>query len=142
MPRAADLGQPQWYSPVLNPSVLGQYQQQQHRAEEGRTGSGGEDDDSMFWAAGMMLVIIGANVLALLCELNMDADQSLLRGLGTANGKRNSKVSKATNDETNTSEDEGLHSADDGQSFDGYEPPSLGSRQRRRATKRIVHWRW
>jgi hypothetical protein len=103
--------------------------QQQQRSTHG--GTDGDDDDSLFWAAGMLMVLIGANLVALLCEINMDDKQSLLRGLGTLNKSEGSVQSTNTSDAAN---------ANAPQPKDSDQLPYEG--RHRRLTTRIVHLKW
>jgi hypothetical protein len=143
LPRAPDaFARPQLYPPFQ----VG-FDQQHHRADDEKRRSDEDDEDSMFWAVGMLLVIIGANILALLCEINMNSEQSLLRGLGTINREdRTIAATEATTDplpDTDPDRESLREGADDDQDHHLYchQPTSLEDRHRRRATC-IVHLRW
>jgi hypothetical protein len=102
-----------------------------HHQRPTNGGANDVDDDSLFWAAGMLMVLIGANLVALLCEINMDDKQSLLRGLGTLNKNEGAGQATETSDATETN---------DRQPNDSDQLP-LEDRHRR-STTRIVHLKW
>jgi hypothetical protein len=126
------------YPPI--PAII----EQHHRADDGKKPGHNADDDGLFWAAGMLLVIIGANLLAILCEINTDAEKSLLRGLGTMSREASAlSAAAATTKPLQAELDRKVlnECADDDQPLDCRPPTLLENHHRRRAT-RIVLLRW
>jgi len=106
-----------------------------------------EDGDATFWAFGMLFAIVLANVAAIVCEMNMSPDQSLLRGLATLNSKtkKNSNMTKTSvsrgddDDEDGGVGDTGFEPFDD-DGFGGVVGDKPGLRKRR--TTKIIHLRF
>jgi hypothetical protein len=82
----------------------------------------------------VVVVLVGANVLALWCEMNMDSNQSLLRGLGTLMSTRDDPDGAARGKPSVDDQDEG------GEDAGGELWPA--NKLSRRRTTRIVHFRW